>query len=266
MALPDIHSFWTGPRLGPLEQLCLASFAERGHRVFLHSYEAYELPAGVARIDARELAPQGPGLVYRRNGSPALFADLYRLQIQKAGLGIWADTDVFAIRPLDVAGPWLIPAERRADGSVLATNALLKLPADSALLAEMLGYFADFRRALPLVSPRRRLKYRLQALMVKDFGLANMPWGITGPIALARLVERFGLWDVRGPDYADLFAAEGPLLFDPAFPVDRSRGMTAHFIHSQLPAGAAETPRPDSFYAWCVAEAGARTPFFRGQA
>ena len=265
MALPDIHSFWTGPRLGPLEQLCLASFAERGHRVFLHSYQPYELPAGVRAIDARELAPDGPGLVYRRNGSPALFADLYRLLIQKAGLGIWADTDVFALRPLDVPGPYLIPAERRADGSVLATNALLKLPADSAILAEILGYFADFRRALPLVSPRRRLKFRLKALVVKDFGLAHMPWGLTGPIALAHLVDRLGLWDQRGPDYAELFAAEGPGLFDPAFAVDDSRGRTVHFIHSQLPPGAAETPRPGSFYARCVTEAGARTPFFRAR-
>ncbi len=263
MGLPDIHSFWTGPALGPLEQICLASFADRGHRVYLHSYEPYELPAGVERIDARTLAPEGVTLIHRRTGSPALFSDKYRYLIQKHFDGIWADCDIFAIRPLDYAGPYLLPARRLADGRLEATPAILRIPADSPLLATLLANFDDYRRTYRYLSLRRQMKFRLKALVTPDFGLSYLPWGIVGPTALARGIEEFGLWDQRGPSYEELFAAEGRGLFGPEQTVDLARGFTTHFLHSQVPPGAPETPRPGSFYAWCVDQVGARTPFFR---
>ena len=265
-SLLDIHSLWIGDELGPLEQICLASFVRHGHRVFLHSYRDFPLPDGVKPIDARMLAPFDARLRYRRSGSVALFADYYRARILQEYDACWADADIFCIHPLEAAPSYIIDFHTEPSGRRVYQNAVLRAPRHSALLSGIVELFDDYRHAYRFVSPRRRLKYRLQSLIQRNFGLADMPWGLTGPIALAHLCRELGLdddIDRLGP----IISGAGPRLFEPQG-IDSTAalgGLVAHFVHSQVPKDAPANPKPGSFYGACVREVGAMTPYFRAR-
>ena len=267
MGLPDIHSLWAGRPLGPLEQICLASFAARGHRVFLHSYEKYDLPDGVEWISAETLCPKNKIIVCRRNNSLALFGDYYRLLILQNFDAVWADADIYCLRAYDFDSDYIIPAAISGDSISYASPAVLRAPRNSELLKEMLGVFEDYRRALPFFSLRQRIKFRLAALLNREFSLQDMPWGSGGPLALTHVTRKLNLTGQAIPQHK-VYAIQGPRLFDPDFDF-RSRlgpdSYSVHFLHSQVPHGAPENPRTGSFYAWGVEQVGHMTPYFRSQ-
>lgn len=77
---PEIASLWIGERLTWLEQLCLKSFADAGHHITLYSYQPFEnLPDGAYAGDASDIYPGEPMLRHKRTGSPAIHADIWRL-------------------------------------------------------------------------------------------------------------------------------------------------------------------------------------------
>ena len=100
MSLARIGTFWSGPPLSWLEQLCLASFVEQGHEVTVFGYEPVgNLPDGVRYERADQVLPADMILVHDRTGSPAFHADIFRLRmIRETGL-TWADTDAYCLRP-----------------------------------------------------------------------------------------------------------------------------------------------------------------------
>jgi len=58
MALYDVASLWIGPELSWMEQICLLSFMEKGHRTVLYAYDDVKsVPDGVEIRDAREIMP-----------------------------------------------------------------------------------------------------------------------------------------------------------------------------------------------------------------
>ena len=67
MSLPIVASLWIGGRLSFLEQVCLKSFVDHGHRTILYTYGAVAgVPDGVEVLDAKSGAhlghvfPDGP--------------------------------------------------------------------------------------------------------------------------------------------------------------------------------------------------------------
>ena len=101
--LPDIASLWIGDRLSWLEQLCLKSFADAGHRVRLYSYAGIDnLPEGVLAGDANDIFPGEPMYRHAKNGSPAIHADLFRLNLLARTESIWVDADMYCLRPFDL--------------------------------------------------------------------------------------------------------------------------------------------------------------------
>jgi hypothetical protein len=246
--LPTIFSFWHGP-MSWLEALSIASFARQGHRVEVYSYEPIPgLPPGAVARDAADVLPRERLIFYKGRGTPGVFSDLFRMTGLRQGLGIYADLDVYCVRP--IAGPpdYLMAWER--PGSVY--GAVLHIPADAPLLDDLLDIFSAGPR--PLFEPHlpffRRLEVAARRLMGQKVTPEFMQYGATGPMALTHYVRQRGLSGHVLPSSA-LYPIpyEGiPALMQPGSSVDaaiKPDTLAIHLWRSQLTnRGRADMPPP----------------------
>ncbi|RYG26992.1 MAG: hypothetical protein EON93_21080 [Burkholderiales bacterium] len=191
MTLPTIVSFWHGP-LSWLEILCITSFVRQGHKVEVYSYEPITaLPAGAEWRDAASVLPQEKLVFYKGRGTPGVFSDHFRYAALKAGLGVYADLDMYCVRPM--AGPfdYLMAWER--PGSV--NGAVLYMAPDAPLLADLFSIFEEKRRPLlePHLPPLRRMEVAVRRLFGERVTPEHMQYGATGPMALTHFVAQHGL-------------------------------------------------------------------------
>lgn len=246
--LPTIFSFWHGP-MSWLEALSIASFQRQGHRVEVYSFDPIpDLPAGAIARDAAEVLPRDRLMFYKGRGTPGVFSDLFRLTGLRQSRGVYADLDVYCLRP--IAGPpdYLMAYER--PGSV--NGAVLHIPADAPLLDDLLSIFDDGPR--PLFEPHlplfRRIEVAARRLVGQKVAPEFMQYGATGPMALTHYVAQRGLTDRVLPSAA-LYPIpyEGiPALMEPGSSVDpaiRPETLAIHLWRSQLTRrGRADMPPP----------------------
>lgn len=202
MDLPTCNSLWIGDRLGPLAAACLASFVRRGHRVRLHAYRRLDdLPAGVELVDAASVLPESEIIVHRGTGSPALFANRFRYRLMARGAGIWIDTDLYCVRPIDFEGEAIFGLEQPDT----INNAVLKLAADDPVLVRLEALFTERTPIPPWVrlATYRRLHLRLKRVLGLRHDLGRLPWGVAGPKAVTYLLREAGRFDDAHP--ADVF-------------------------------------------------------------
>ena len=180
-------TLWVGSRLGFVERACLRSVLRQGHDLALYCYGRVEgIPAGVEVRDAGKVLSESA--VFRhRSGSYAFFADWFRYELMRRGAGTWVDTDVYLIAPLDADRAYLFGAQ----ASGVFNNAVLRLPPDSALLADLLSPFTG--KTPPWLRGRDYLVARAREWIRGSADVARMPWGTTGPHALTALVKSHGL-------------------------------------------------------------------------
>ncbi len=195
--LPTIASFWHGP-LSWLEHLSISSFVAQGHKVDIYSYEPEgELPKGAEWKDAEQVVPRERLFFYKGHGTPGAFSDLFRMNLMRQERGIWADCDVYCVRPIDDLGDYIFSWER--PGSI--NGAVLRIPSDSPLLDSLLSIFDLDNR--PLFEPHLPLGRRLEVAARRLFGdpvtPSHMQYGATGPFALTYFVPRHGLMDMVLP-------------------------------------------------------------------
>lgn len=247
-SLPVIFSFWHGP-MSWLEALSIASFSRQGHRVEVYSYDAIPgLPAEAVARDAAEVLPRERLMFYKGRGTPGVFSDLFRMTGLRQRRGVYADLDVYCVRP--IAGPpdYLMAYER--PGSV--NGAVLHIPADAPLLDDLLGIFASGPR--PLLEPHlpifRRLEVGVRRLLGDPVTPEHMQYGATGPMALTHYVQRRGLSAQVLPSSA-LYPIpyEGiPALMQPGSSIDPAvcaDTLAIHLWRSQLTRrGRADMPPP----------------------
>lgn len=191
MKLPTVNAIWVGATLGPLHSVCLRSFVLAGHRVVLHCYSTPDdLPDGVDVADARRLMPEDRIVYYRSSGSAALFSNLFRLMILKAELGLYVDCDVFCLRPVaDADYIFGFETDDRLN------SAVLKMPANSAMLQEFLSITSDPHFIAPWL-PRSQRRWRhLRKAVGLSAGLETYDWGVLGPRAATYFAERAGVLD-----------------------------------------------------------------------
>lgn len=182
------HSLWIGPRLGAVERACLRSVLAQGHPLTLWCYEPPDgAPGGVELADAASIVPEDR-IVFHRGGSAALFANRFRYELQRRGLGFWIDCDVYLLRPLEGLGEnvfgWAAPDH--------INTAVLRLRADSPLLPPLLALFEE-RAVPPWLPPRARAAAWWRLTTTGRTGLSRMPWGSTGPLAFTWFAARAGL-------------------------------------------------------------------------
>ena len=187
-------TFWSGP-LPALMRACLASFPANGAKLAFYAYEAPpDLPEGVELRDAREICLDLRER-YLVDGRPSLahFSDRFRYEMLTRTEFCWVDADIVALRPqaLDAAVIWGRQAE--AKGKALINNAVLRLPSDDPVLADMLA--------------------RARAAEGQDIS-----WGAIGPYLLTELAEAHGRYGTAAPPEHFFPVAPDDFwrLFDPA--------------------------------------------------
>ena len=216
MDLPTANALWIGPKLGPIHAACLRSFVRAGHRVVLHSYDPpSDVPSGVEVADARVLMRESRIVRHQENDSPALFSDLFRYQILKAGLGVYVDCDLYCVRPIEDADYIFGWCDGRS-----VNSAVLKLPTDCPILAELCNLKDGF--IPPWSRGREKQQLRLRRLLRRPLSIEKLKWGSIGPKALTWYARQHGLISKAAP--IDVFypvaMSHIALLTDPGISID----------------------------------------------
>jgi hypothetical protein len=191
MTLPTIVSFWHGP-MSWLERLSIASFHRQGHPIRVYSYDPIPgLPDEAIWHDAEEVLPKSKLVFYKGKGTPGVFSDHFRYAALRKGLGVYADLDVYCVRSIEGPPDYLMAWEH--PGSV--NGAVLHIPSDAPLLADLETIFADGPR--PLLEPHlplvRRLEVAIRRIAGSRITPEHMQYGATGPMALSHFVRKHGL-------------------------------------------------------------------------
>lgn len=247
--LPAICSFWEG-ELGWLEQLCIASFVDKGHRFALYTYDDCAVPPGAERRDASTVLPRERMFFYKGNRTPAVFADLFRLELMRREMGIWADCDVLCVKPLAELPDYVFGYE--TPGRV--NNAVFRCPSQSALLARMLAVFEP--GAIPPGMPWWRwAEVALRRGVGQRLPVEAMQFGATGPWPLNHWVRALGLEKFTQPKpvFYPLDYGAANRLLEPGSTLDvPPQTLAVHLWHSALTGRGrthVPTPAPGSFFA-----------------
>lgn len=180
----EVGTLWIGGALSWLEQLCLKSFVDQGQKITLFSFQDIpNVPEGVIRRDGREVLDTGNFIKYERKDSFALFADQFRVLMLRAFPGmIWVDTDIYCLRPMtydsDVVMGFELPDSLRVN------NAVLGLPPNHPMLADMIDFMSDPFAIPPFVKPQLQADYRAAAARGAPVHVSQQPWGTWGPLML----------------------------------------------------------------------------------
>ncbi|MCP9480976.1 hypothetical protein NNA36_03275 [Shimia sp. CNT1-13L.2] len=187
--LPEIASLWIGGQLTWLEQLCLKSFADAGHHITLYSYEKIpNIPEGVHAGDANEIFPGNPMYRHARTGSPAIHADLWRLNLLKKTDKIWVDADIYCYRPFNFTRQSVFGWEK----DDLVCNAVLGLPKNSKALNMMLEFFEDEYAIGPWLKPWQQAELQAEKDAGRPVHMTEQNWGFTGPAAVTYFLKKSG--------------------------------------------------------------------------
>lgn len=181
-------ALWIGPSLGRIERACLRSALRQGHQVALYAYQAPAgVPSGVELRDAAAIVP-AERIISHARGSFALFADLFRFELLRRGIGTWIDCDVYLLRALP-EGDWLLGEE---DEKGTIGTAVLRVPPDSDLLPPLIDLFEE-RHIPDWIGRRERARAYIRRWRTGRTGLARMPWGTPGPLGITALARRQGV-------------------------------------------------------------------------
>ncbi|MDA5558632.1 hypothetical protein [Shimia sp. MMG029] len=190
MKLPTIAALWMEGPLSYLEQLCLKSFVDAGHRVVLYHYGPLQnVPDGIELADASPILPRTDFLTHQRTGSPALHSDLFRYKmLAQSENTIWADTDAYCMKPFETPNGHFYGWEssKHINGGVLG------LPQDSETLRALLEFTSD-EFAIPSWYGK---EYQQELEAARDAGqpvhASEQPWGVWGPHAVTHFLHETG--------------------------------------------------------------------------
>ncbi|MBW8909713.1 MAG: hypothetical protein JF620_11965 [Mesorhizobium sp.] len=215
---PVVNALWIGDALDDTNAACLRSFALAGHRVLLHCYGApRNVPSDVEVFDASALMPKDRIVYYKENGSPSLFANLYRLKILEAGLGVYVDCDVFCLKPIPQAD-YIFGYQT----DTVLNNAVLKLPADSSVLREALAMTEDPFYIAPWLGEKKLRRYRLRKAIGLPVHISHYAWGKLGPEAITYFAGKANVMHHAAP--IDVFYPvhheQVSMLLDPGLSLD----------------------------------------------
>ncbi len=234
----QIVSLWIGGGLGTIERLSLRSFVAHGHPVTLYSYGAVTgVPAGVALHDAADVLPEAMAMRLRYgNGSFALFSNMFRMELQRRGLGLWVDADVVALRELDLDGPFVVGRE----SDRFLNGAILKLAPDSPVLADWLAMAAS-GRVPPWLPFHRAPRAWLKQALGGSIHPSELPFGTFGPKSITALAARHGLTGEAQPEsvFYPLHPRQAERLYDPTLrlgDIVTAESRTIHLWNEKLGA------------------------------
>lgn len=193
--LPVISSLWIGPPLSFLEQLCLKSFVDAGHRTKLYTYAPVgNVPDGVEIADANAILPSTKFVVNKASGTPGPQSDKFRYHLLDQTDETWVDTDAYCLRPFPDR-PIIVACHFKD----VVANGVLRLPKTSKTLQDLLAFTEDEYPLLPDDFPYvgRALLRENRARHGTDdpMHVSDMPWEIWGPFAITYFMKKNGEFD-----------------------------------------------------------------------
>ena len=191
--LPTIASLWIGPELTWLEQVCLQSYLDHGHDVFLYSYDPVaNVPDGVTMLDAAEILPAGKIIRHARTGSPAFHADLFRLHLMVKTRHIWVDTDAYCQQPIHLKSHGHLHGYTGTGERAQINNGVLRLPKKSKALAALLDFTSDEYPIPPWLPQAEQDEMRAAKDRGEGIHVSEQRWGVWGPIAISWFLHETG--------------------------------------------------------------------------
>ena len=185
----QLNALWIGERLATLQQLCLLSAIQAGHRLRLFAYgRPHGVPDAIELADAREIYPESAIIRHHKTGSPSLFADRFRYEIARRGFGAWMDTDILMLRPLEPESPLICGWE----SSSLVGNSLLYLGPGSSVLKAMCEESAKDYPNPQWYLPPLRAYLDLRRRLGRPVHISRLPWGVVGPGLLTHVLRSQG--------------------------------------------------------------------------
>lgn len=179
--LNTIRTFWTGPPMSLYEHISLRSFVRQGHQVEIYSYNKLPEIEGVNLCDAAEILPESEIFTYHdgvAKGGLSGFANLFRYELLYQKGGIWADLDIFCLKPLHDLPENCIGLE---DKDYL-NNALMRFPAGHPMLkalkeqARALGKDISFGQTGPKLLTSLLPEWRHQINVLPQQAFYPLPW------------------------------------------------------------------------------------------
>lgn len=188
--LPIIASLWIGGNLSYIEQLCLKSFADHGHRTLLYTYETVDnAPLGVEVMDANAIFPASDFIRHEQSGSPAVHADAFRYKMIALQNVVWVDADMLCMQPWAFKNQWIFGWEKTGR---LVCNATLGLPRFSRTLARLNAFCQNEYPIPPWASDEERAELQAAADAGKPVHVSALKWGVWGPSALTYFLNETG--------------------------------------------------------------------------
>ncbi len=200
MPKPPVQMLWVGGPLSALERLTLTSWLASGHEVHLYTYgKPANEPRGLRICDAREILPAEADTQHAAGGPrPIRFSDKFSYALLHARGGIWADSDVVCLKPLDFAAEMdyffaseMLPAQAGDEGKlrIRASNCVMKSPAGSPLtkdcldIAQATADAATSATTGPLLLHGAIEKYRMTAALLNPNLFCPVPfWNVSALI------------------------------------------------------------------------------------
>jgi hypothetical protein len=220
-----------------MEQMCLLSFIENGHRTILYVYDDVKsVPDGVEIRDAREIMPTDKIIYHANTGSPAFHSDVFRLRMLEQTDFLWVDTDAYCLKPFvkqkhGFFFGWITDKRR------ITNTGVLGLPKTSKILHSMLELTKDEYPIPPWATAKRQDELRQLKSSGNGVHMSLMPWGVCGPEALYFFGQESGEIE---------YAFDGPVLY----PVPFSATRTLHRTHLKKLVYAEITDETISVHLW----------------
>jgi len=188
-----IQSLWIGNRLSVMEQLCIRSFLDHGHRFHLYLYEdCAGIPQGAIVLDGNKILPASRIFTYAEHKTYAGFANFFRYKLLLEKGGWFVDADTICLRPFHFSEKYVFSSEG-INGRQLVNLGAMKVPPGSSVM-----------------------QYAWEAC--EQMNVKELQWSQCGPTLLRRAVEGCSLeqyvqaWEVFCPLHFSVWEQ----LLDPA--------------------------------------------------
>tara|TARA_R100000935_G_scaffold35531_1_gene56260 strand:- start:1208 stop:4474 length:3267 start_codon:yes stop_codon:yes gene_type:complete len=197
MTLPTIASLWIGGNLSYLEQVCLKSFADYGHRTILYTYEGVtNAPKGVEVFDANLIFPSTNFVRHKESGSPAVHADVFRYRLIQLQDVVWVDADMLCVQPWDIHSKFIFGWEKK---NHIVCNAVFGLPKFSRTLDRLNAFCRDEHPIPPWLNDSDKEDLRRAAHAGNPVHVSELKWGVWGPSAVTHFLKETGEIDNAMP-------------------------------------------------------------------
>jgi len=256
--MTPIVTYWHAGPLPLLMQICVASFVKLGYAITCYSYEPIpNLPRGVNGGDIRTVYPEAETFPdkHTRHGV-VLLSDIARYHMLRQSLGIWVDTDIYAVRPLPPPREGILFGwEKKRHNSI--NNAVLYIEPEHRLLQELLHHGSNLYEIPWWANYKDKyLKPVWYRLRGKRISLLNLKWAILGPRAITAMAHRYDLARLAYPRHTffPLYGTSDPRfleLFEGGPYDDLINNPDIHTVHWYIKSYGAAFPQPGTFADYC---------------